>query len=187
MPGRFIIEHKSKDRLIQAQATRFHLNWRKKDDFYPSYRKLISEFEGHYSLFEKYIDRAGLGPIVLNQWELTYIDSFPKKRVLADARRLVRSFTKPVRNLFKTDGDGFKIEHRAAEYSFEIQHKRGRLHIVAQTGHWGDDSRDSLLLHTTARGPIGKGGVTTLREGLDLGHDAAFSAFLSNRQRKCSS
>src|SRR5258708_7748261 len=31
MPGRFIVGHRNKDRLIQIQSTRFHLNWRRQD------------------------------------------------------------------------------------------------------------------------------------------------------------
>ena len=81
-------------------------------------------------------------------------------------------------SLFSTNGIELALEHRAAEWSYEIKPKKGRLHLSAHPGRAGEDKRDSLLLHMTARGPIGKGGVETLREGLDLGHDAAVAAFL---------
>ena len=45
-PGAFTLAHKSQDRLLQIQSTRFCLNWRKRDQFYPSYKQLIGEFEG---------------------------------------------------------------------------------------------------------------------------------------------
>ena len=33
LPGRFLIEHRSRDRLIQVQSTQFHFNWRRRDGF----------------------------------------------------------------------------------------------------------------------------------------------------------
>ena len=41
-----------------------------------------------------------------------------------------------------------------------------------------NDSRESLMLQMTARGPVGKGGSETLRAGLDLGHEVVLSTFL---------
>jgi uncharacterized protein (TIGR04255 family) len=78
LPGRFLIGHKAKDRLIQIQSTRFHLNWRKKEGFYPSYKNLIAEFEQTFGQFDAFVQSNELGRILLNQWELTYIDAFAK-------------------------------------------------------------------------------------------------------------
>src|SRR4051812_24599118 len=78
LPGRFLVRHRANDRLLQLQATRFHLNWRKRDGLYPSYRRLISEFEGMFDRFTTFAERAGLGAVTVNQWELTYIDAFPQ-------------------------------------------------------------------------------------------------------------
>jgi hypothetical protein len=70
------------------------------------------------------------------------------------------------------------LETRAAEWSYEITPKRGRLHIAAQLGRPAEGQQTALLLQTTARGPVGKGGADSLRAGLDLGHDAALGTFL---------
>ena len=80
--------------------------------------------------------------------------------------------------LFSTNSLEVVLEHRAAEWSYEIRPKRGRLHITAGPGRIEDDKRDAVLLTMTARGPVGKGGEETLRAGLDLGHAVAFEAFL---------
>ena len=178
LPGRFLLGHASGDRLLQLQATRFHLNWRKRGEFYPSYKRLVSEFEDMWSCFTAFAEKTSLGKLVLNQWELTYIDAFPKDeywRTPADwSDFLPALFSK----LFPTDSLDIVLEHRAAEWSYEIQPKRGRLHISAQSGRSQGDKRDALLLQMTARGPIGKGGAETLRTGLDWGHDAVVGVFL---------
>jgi hypothetical protein len=80
-------------------------------------------------------------------------------------------------SLFPTNGLSLALAHRAAEWSYDIQPKRGRLHLSAALGRVEGDERDALLLTTTARGPVGKNGAETLRAGLDLGHDLAFATF----------
>jgi len=186
-PGRFLIGHQGKDRLIQMQATRFHLNWKKGDGFYPSYKKLIAEFEQTFEKFCTFIQANNLGKVILNQWEITYIDSFPKDEhwsTPADWPKVLPGLFAP---LWPTDDLGLALENRAAEWSYEIEAKRGRLHIAAQVGRLGSSKNDSLLLHMTARGPIEKGSTETLRQGLDLGHEAAVGFFLRIVDRKIQS
>ena len=178
LPGRFTLGHKGGDRLVQLQATRFHLNWRKREQFYPSYKRLISEFEGMFSRFTGRAEKLGLGPVAVNQWELTYIDAFHQEEYWttpADWADILPGLFGP---LFPTEGAGVALERRTAEWSYEIQPRRGRLHVAAGPGRVGGEERDALLLQMTARGPVGKGGVETLRAGLDLGHDIAFETFL---------
>src|SRR5262249_36734786 len=78
LPGRFMLGNKEKDRLLQIQSTRFHLNWGKREGLSPSYRGLLAEFEGMFGRFAAFTGRGGLGKLAPNQWELTSIDSFPK-------------------------------------------------------------------------------------------------------------
>ncbi|MGL4550548.1 MAG: TIGR04255 family protein [Gemmataceae bacterium] len=179
LPGRFTVGHRDGDRLLQIQATRFHLNWRRKvGGIYLSYKRLITEFEVMFARFAKFTEKAGLGTPALNQWELTYIDSFPRGEYWQTPADWAAFLPGLFGKLFPTDGLGLVLEHRAAEWSYEIEPKRGRLHISAGSGRAEEDNRDSLLLNTTARGPIGKDGVESLRAGLDLGHQAALIAFL---------
>ncbi len=176
LPGRFMVGHRAKDRLLQMQATRFHLNWRKREGFYPSYWQLISEFEAMFDRFNAFVETADLGKVSVNQWELTYIDAFPQGEYWQTPADLSTFLPGLFGNLLSADG--LELEHRAAEWSYEITPKRGRLHIAAQPGRTGDGQQTALLLQMTARGPVGKGGSDTLRAGLDLGHDAALGTFL---------
>jgi len=174
--GRFVLNHRQEDRLIQVQSTRFHLNWRKTGELKPSYKSLISEFEEMFTKFQAFTKANDLGELELNQWEVTYVDSFPRDEYWSSPTDWSSFLPGLFGSLFSAPD--LTLEHRAAQWSFEIQPKRGRLHIAAKPGRWRDDPRDALLIDMTARGPIGKG-VVTLREGLDLGHKVAVQSFLS--------
>ncbi len=178
LPGRFQLRHASGDRLLQVQSTRFHLNWRRRGGFYPSYRILIAEFELALRRFETFVSDAGLGALAINQWEITYIDAFAKGeywQTPADWPKVLPGLFGP---LYEADDESLGLERRAAEWSYEIKPRRGRLHVVARPGQSVGDDRESLLLQMTARGPVGKSGVASLRDGLDLGHAVALKTFL---------
>lgn len=177
LPARFTLGHKDKDRLIQFQSTRFHLNWRRREGFYPSYRQLIGEFENAFAQLSDFTKGAGLGELAVNQWELTYVDSFPQGEYWNTPADWPSILPGLFGNLFATEGLQLAMEHRAAEWRFEITPKKGRLHVSASQGRASEDKRESLLLNMTARGPVGKGGATTLMEGLDLGHEVALETF----------
>lgn len=178
LPGRFLLGHKDQDRLLQIQSSRFHLNWRKREGTYPSYKRLIVEFEDLFARFSAFAVKMAWGKLALNQWELTYVDAFPKEeywQTTADWSKFLPGF---FGGLFPTDGLGITLEHRMAEWRYEMQPKRGRLHISARPGRVGEEKQEALLLQMTARGPIGPGGAETMRVGLDWGHEAAVGVFL---------
>jgi uncharacterized protein (TIGR04255 family) len=139
---------------------------------------LISEFETVFNKFSAFAEREKVGEISVNQWELTYIDSFPKGEYWNMPDEWSSFLPGLFGELFPTAGVEIALEHRAAEWSYEILPKRGRLHISAAAGRAEGDTREAVLLTTMARGPVGKGGAESLRAGLDMGHDIAFKAFL---------
>ncbi len=177
LPGRFLVYHRGGDRLIQLQPSRFHLNWRKAGAFYPSYTSLVAEFMDAYQRFERFVSGQQVGPLLPNQWEMTYIDAFPKGehwRTPADWPAVLPGL---FGQLFPTDGLNLALERRTAEWSFEIAPRQGRLHIAAAAGPWG--GQDCLLLTSTARGPVAGDppDAAAVRRGLDIGHTAAVGAF----------
>jgi len=139
---------------------------------------LVSEFEQLFGFFNTFVEGENLGEVVLNQWELTYIDAFPREEYWKTPADWSDFLPGLFGKLFPTEGMNIHLEHRTAEWSYEILSKQGRLHIAAQPGRAKDDNRDSLLLQMTARGPIAEGTAKKLRAGLDLGHETAVEAFL---------
>lgn len=144
----------------------------------PSYKALIDEFLQSFNQFEAFVTAQGVGPLQLNQWELTYVDSFPKGEDWNTSQDWSSILSGLFGELFAAGELGLSLENRSAQWHFEITPKRGRLHMVGQLGRHAGDENDCLILTTTARGPLGKEGAATLREGLDLGHEKAVAAFL---------
>ncbi len=175
---RFMLPNKDGNRLIQLQANRLHLNWRKQGQEYPSYKQLVGEFEEVFDRLVNFAEIHGLGPVEVNQWELSYIDSFPQGQYWHTPADWPKFLPGLFGGLFPADQMGLKLEHRAAEWSFEITPQRGRLHIATQYGPPGTGQAGSLILQMTARGPAPTPDGAGLRTGLDWGHDAAVGAFL---------
>jgi uncharacterized protein (TIGR04255 family) len=175
--GRFTLGNQNRDKLLQFQNSRLHLNWRKSANQKPSYRTLVEHFDKTYRLVDAFVNENQIGPLMPNQWEVTYVDAFPHPddwQTAADWSKILPGL---FGQLFGARELGLKLEHRAAEWSFEIEPKRARLHISAQAGRWGDDLRDALLVTWTARGPASS--FVEVLAGLELGHDKIVDAFLS--------
>jgi len=176
--NRLTLINADEDRLLQIQPSRFHLNWRKTDVFKPSYKELISEFERYFNEFRAFCEKDGVGTIEVNQWELTYVDCFPKGAYWDTPS----DWGKFLPGLFRIEqislGEKLQLESRAAQWEMEIQPRLGRLHLSASMGRWRTDQPEALMLNLTARGPLVAGHTPTLRSGLDLGHQVAVDQFL---------
>lgn len=181
--GRLTLQNADRDRMIQLQDTRFLLNWRKRTSGtevkYPSDKVLIGEFESKFAFLEKFVAEHNLGELQLNQWEITYVDSFPQDELWQSPADWQHILPGLFGTLSTTTQSELSLEHRAAEWSYEIRPKKGRLHVNAQVGFLTESGRPSLLLNLTARGPIGGSGIASLREGLDLGHLVSVREFLA--------
>jgi uncharacterized protein (TIGR04255 family) len=172
---RLQITNAADDRMLQLQPTRFHFNWRQRGRSYPSYGTVVAEFEAHFEAFRRFATESGLGPVLLNQWELTYVDRIPQGELWQTPADWHRVFP----GLFATIPPvaGIEPERFVGEWGFEITPRRGRLHISAsRVDHEG--TALALLVETTARGPLARdAGATELRAGLDLGHETVLEAF----------
>lgn len=176
--SRFLVGNRDKSRLIQLQPSRLHLNWRKRDDAYPSYRKMVGEFETIFTRFQAFVRDRQLGEVRVNHWEVSYVDAFPRGVYWESPADWPKFLPGLFSNLFPMDDLGLTLEHRAAEWSFEIAPKRGRLQVATQYGPPVEGGTGSLLLQMTARGPVEENGEKALRKGLDLGHNTAVGAFM---------
>jgi uncharacterized protein (TIGR04255 family) len=175
-PGRLQISWVNDGRMIQIQPTRFHYNWNRIGGEYPRYRTVREEFDRYFDTFCRFIEEAKFGEVVPNQWELTYIDSIPQGQLWtspADWHTLLPG-------LFSSQGSPgtVQLESFGGEWHYEIPPRLGRLHLSVQLVRVGADPTPTLLLQTTARGPIGEGRAASLGEGLELGHRAAVDTFV---------
>jgi uncharacterized protein (TIGR04255 family) len=181
--SRIRIWNSDDDRMLQVQQTRFHYNWLgHKKGGYPSYTKVIPEFEKYFAKFRSFLSEQSVKPPKLNQWEVTYVNHIPKGelwRSIGDWEQLFPSFDIPDIRL-----DGISLEDIRCAWHYEIEPNRGRLHVDVQSAkRESDEESEIIILKLTARGPIVAvpDDVTTpdsmLGNGLDLGHEAIVRAF----------
>lgn len=176
-----ISNNAERDRLIQFQPTRLHLNWRSIEakSSYPSYKNLIVEFEKVVEQLSQFCDSAGIARPNINQWEITYVDRFPRGAHWQSPN----DWGNILPGLFSRESpvavEGLKMDKRTLQWAFEITPKLGRLHIQTSIDRKPNSEDEALLLTLTARGPLNADRTPTYRDGLDLGHRASVNQFLA--------
>ena len=163
------------DRLIQIQNTRFLYNWQKQEGAYPRYASTRREFDALFARFCDFARTVDLGEVKPNQWEVIYVNHIPKGPLWnspSDWKRILPGLLDAGQAL-----PGLRFES-VGEWHYEIEPRRGRLHIAAQPGRAGTATGpDVLMLQFTARGPILEKPGWSLGDGLDLGHEAIVRTF----------
>jgi uncharacterized protein (TIGR04255 family) len=71
--------NEARTELLQIQKDRFLHNWRKigAADSYPRFERMLDTFKAGFATFADAISNEGLGPIIPNQCEVTYINQMP--------------------------------------------------------------------------------------------------------------
>ena len=174
------------ERMIQVQNTRLHYNWRKQQGHYPSYQGCRVPFLKTWSLFNEFCERAKLGKVEPNQWEITYFNHVPRGDLWSEFSDLLEVFPF-ISSLPLVDPctilDGGKFSWRSA-----LRDQAGRLHISLEHVRVGGiEGPEAIRLTLTARGPIGEQSGNNLATGLDIGHEAIvryFAAMTSESAHK---
>lgn len=190
-PGRFTLELGSPEsrhwfvaednrRLVQVQSDRLIHNWRKvgSDDEYPRYEDIRSTFKQHLNEFSEFIAREGLGAMVPNQVEVTYVNHIciggesPRGMHLAQVTGIAGS----------TYTDGFlpRAEDTRAAAGYVIERDGtpiGRLHINAHTAINLERGNPIVVLNLTARGMPFTPDIDGVLSFMDLGREWVVRGF----------
>ena len=176
LPNRIQIIHNQDDRVIQIQNTRFIYNWRKRATDYPRFEVTFPEFVSAFGKFQGFIRDAGLGPLSINQWEVSYVNHIPR----GDLWESPSDWNRVLPTLFPRgpSSEYVSFESCSGEWHHVIQPKRGRLHVAVQHGKPRVGNDEVLILQLTARGPVDteKSGWD-LEAGLRLGHEVIVRTF----------
>jgi uncharacterized protein (TIGR04255 family) len=165
------------DRVVQVQSSRFIFNWRKRNQNYPRHRQARAEFSQLYGRFRDFAARTGLGTLVPNQWELTYINHIPRGELWQDPADWHRILPGLLREPASAPGVRFESAH--GEWRYEIEPARGRVHLSVQHAKTpGDAGSEVLVFHFTARGAVSEEPGWGLDDGLDRGHDEISRLFI---------
>ncbi len=177
-PQRTQIIRADGERLIQVQDSRFILNWKKQSGSYPKYRPLLEEFRAALTAFELFVDKAGLGKLQYNQWEIVYIDQLKKGEMWESARDWSKIFPglsmPPARvNHLLSEGD----ETVSADWRFSLAHQRGRMYISLRQIRIPPSGQEVLNVTFLGRGPVTI--LTTWEQGFEIAHEALNETFLA--------
>ena len=184
--SRLRIRHKSRERMIQVQSSRFLYNWvGHGSDSSPKYihfHPARDEFLENLEKFKQFIEVEQLGEFLPNQWELTYVNHIHKGTIWhspADWPSVLELFG----NKCNCIPNG-ALERFKGVWSFGINSVQpARLHInVEHKTNRQDPSKEVLEVRLTARGSINK--HVSLTEGLDIGHEAIVRGFTAITSEK---
>lgn len=173
---RFQFVRADNERMIQIQDSRFIYNWKKETANYPSYDKVLLEFKSNFESFQKFVKDANLGsPLVLNQWEVTYVNHIPKDGLwnsFEDWSNILPGFFVP-----PNESDQLQPEQFSGEWRLTIAENHGRLYINVNRGRAGIEGPEVMRLQITARGPVDAEKGMDLQSGFDLGHESIVRTF----------
>lgn len=117
--------------MVQVQNGWFVTNWIKRGDArYPGFAAVRGVFDRELARFSSHLASAGLGALVPNMWEVTYIDHVAKSELWRggqDTSRVLPGLLSAPRI------DGGECEAVSGAWSFRLSRCRGRLAVTVQT------------------------------------------------------
>jgi uncharacterized protein (TIGR04255 family) len=160
----------SKNRLIQLQQGRFILNWRKLNDGdqYPRFSNLIEDFKHEWEAFQAFAKDESLGPVSVNQCELTYLNNIEPEGPdsLGDLSGIFSCLRPPDPKAFLPTPEFFSWSA-----GYRLPDGRGRLHVETNPAFRARDMRMVLFMNVTARGAPADRTDAAMRAWFDLAHE----------------
>lgn len=170
LPRLFFL-HREHEWLLQLQQDRFLHNWRKEneEDVYPRYPTIYGMFWDAWERFLSFLTNEKIGPPVINQLEITYINHIPAGQgweTLADLGKMFLdiSWARSERFLPPPESVGLK-------WTFMLPDSKGRLHISLKHAVRVADNQPVLLCELTARGVPVSDDKTAIKDWFDIGRE----------------
>ena len=183
---RLQLRNEDRDRMVQIQNGRLHYNWLgHSGSDYPSYDEVRPEFDKILKFWQDFLQEEfsdNQDVFAPNQWEVTYVNRISKGTVWDEPNDWSELFCGiPTAADLKSP---VSLESFGGEWHYEIEPRRGRLHV--KIGHEqrlsssNDGSREEFLALTlTARGTINSEEGRDLDTCLKLGHDTIVNSFVA--------
>jgi uncharacterized protein (TIGR04255 family) len=171
----FLTEDKTE--LIQVQRERFLRNWRrvKGDECYPRFDRLARAFMEAWQDFLAFINEKGLGPLEVNQCDLTYINHIDRGSGWEELGKLEGLF--PFMCARASNGLLPPPEVLSWQSRYKLPEGRGRLHVEMTPIFRPRDMKLAISLNLVARGaPLG-GSPEQISDWFDLAHEWVVKAF----------
>jgi uncharacterized protein (TIGR04255 family) len=154
-------------RLVQLQRDRFVYNWRRdsaEDGPYPSYDRVVVEFERSWSKFSQFVAREELGEIEPRQLELAYVNAIPVSSIPDGHTLFVDHHRDASRGRFLPQPESFDWTT-----SYPLPEASGRLHMRMYTSRALPTGAPFIRFETIARG-INDAAVLGFRSWFNSAH-----------------
>lgn len=165
-----------KSRMLQLQNGWLVANWLKREGLpYPGYQGVLSEFKRALKAFQDFASSEGIGKVVPNLWEVTYIDHIPRGTVwneVEDIPKVIPGLLGPFKS---PHGDS---ETLSGKWVFRLKPRPARLVVAVQSARTTTDPpQDLLVVTSTARGPVEADRADRLVEYLNFGRSVVVETF----------
>lgn len=177
---RVLFMNEKKTELLQVQRDRFMHNWRKVEDgdVYPRFERLLDTFLSRYQQFDALIKREGLGTVVPNQCEVTYVNQIslpPSETPVAAFERIFGKLTVAIEldDLGKPEDARFMIRYVMRDRD---RKPIGRLLITADPAFRADGT-STVQLTLVARGQPVSANIEGVKDFLCLGRRLIVRSF----------
>ena len=169
--------------LIQVQQDRFAHNWRKvgEADAYPRYEYVRDRFQEELRGFQEFLAREGLGELIANQCEVTYVNhivsgaGWKTHGQLADVLTVFNSRYSD-EFLAEPEDVGLALRYVIPDSAGE---PLGRLHVTAKPVYRRGDDVPMFLMTLTARGRPDGNGVDGVIRFMNTGREWIVRGFAS--------
>jgi uncharacterized protein (TIGR04255 family) len=174
--------------LVQVQQDRFVHNWRKvgTGDEYPRYEFVKGRFERELRTFRQFLAREGLGELIPNQCEVTYVNHIVSGAAWdrhADLGEILTVWTTRYSDTFLSVPQDMGLRVRYIIPGADGS-PLGRLIVGVDPAYRTEDDRPIYVLTLTARGrPVGEG-IEGAIGFLDIGREWVVRGFTSITSRR---
>ena len=157
---RLLLFNSAETELIQVQNDRFIKNWRKakEQDEYPHYEPVIKPaFERDFQEFQTFLQEEDLGPLKINQCEVTYVNHIVSDtgwKGLSDLGKIFAFWHGLDVPLAQPEDLVIRVRFPITD---EKDQRIGRLHLDAQPALRASDGIPMYVVNLTARGQVGTG------------------------------
>lgn len=178
--NRFWFINESEVELIQLQRDRFHHNWRNVGQAtkYPHYEAIQEAFRDELGHLSKFLEKEKLGPIDINQCELTYVNHFEVGQEESFPAAMSRLFGhwQNFGDILKTDLEDVTTTARFLLEKPGSKASVGRVHVAIQSRYM-NDGRPIILMQLTARGRPLQAGLDGCFDFMSLAREAIVFKF----------
>lgn len=178
--------------LIQVQQDRFVHNWRKmgEADEYPRYEAVKRRFEEELGIFRRFLAREGLGDLVPNQCEVTYVNHIVSGvgwERHGELGEIITTWRASYSDAFLSEPEDIGLRIRYIIPGVDGK-PLGRLLVGIDPAFRREDDKPIYVLTLTARGRPSGEGIEGALNFLDIGREwivRGFTSVTSPRIHEC--